>query len=276
MTAALERRARLASAAFLATLAIAALAADWVAPYQPEEQFRETIAAAPSSRFWLGTDDLGRDRFSRLIHATRISLLIAPAAALLSVVLAASAGIAAATRTGLIGNLLMGAADITLSLPWLLLLLTVRSLLPLDVTPWASLTLTFALLGAIGWAGPARVIRAAIRELLVSDFVISARGRGLSKSRVFLCHVLPSARPVVAAQFWSAVPVFVLAEANLSFLGLGVTEPAASWGTMLKEMETVLAVGGNLLNQYWVFAPAALVFVSVLCLTILFPSRIST
>lgn len=251
-------------------------AADWIAPHSPEEQFRRWTNAPPSRDFPLGTDDLGRDRFSRLLHATRVSMLLAPAASLLSVFCAAAVGAVAAARPGLPDRILMAAADMTLSLPWLMLLLTVRALLPLDVSSWTSLAVTFALLGCLGWAGPARIIRAGVSEILESNYVLAARGRGVGSFRILTRHVLPSTRPVLAAQFGSTVPVFILAEANLSFLGLGVTEPASSWGTMLKEIEGVLAGGQPVLDQYWVFAPALLVVMCVLSLTVLFSSRLKT
>jgi peptide/nickel transport system permease protein len=261
---------------FLGALFLLSAGANWIAPHSPEAQFRESVNAPPSRSFPLGTDDLGRDRFSRLFYAGRVTLLLAPTAALLSVALAAAAGGLAAVRPGAVEKALMAAADLTLSLPWLMLLLTVRALLPLEVSAWASLAVTFALLGCLGWAGPACVVRARIAEILSSNWVLSARARGVGPFSLFARHVLPAARPVLAAQFGSTVPMFILAEANLSFLGLGVTEPAASWGTMLKELETVAAGGQPLLEQYWVLAPALLVLLSVLCLTVLFPSRLTT
>jgi peptide/nickel transport system permease protein len=203
-------------------------------------------------------------------------MLLAPAASLLSVLCAAAIGALAAVRPGMLDRLLMAAADMTLSLPWLLLLITVRAVLPLEVSPLASLTVTFALLGVVGWAGPARVIRANVLEILRSDYVLSAKSRGLGPARILTRHVLPGTRPVLAAQFGSTVPMFILAEANLSFLGLGVTEPAASWGTMLKEIESAASAGLPLLTNYWIFAPLLLVLLSVLALTILFPSRLTT
>lgn len=261
---------------FVGTLFLLSAGAGWIAPHSPEEQFRESVNAPPSRSFPLGTDDLGRDRFSRLLHASRVSLLLAPAAALLSVALAAVAGGLAAVRPGVVEKALMAAADLTLSLPWLMLLLTVRALLPLEVSAWASLAATFALLGCLGWAGPARVVRASIAEILRSNWVLSARARGVGPFSLYARHVVPAARPVLAAQFGSTVPMFILAEANLSFLGLGVTEPAASWGTMLKELESFAAGGQPLFSQYWILAPALLVLLSVLCLTVLFPSRLTT
>lgn len=260
----------------LGLLILMSAGADWIAPHPPDQQFREAVNAPPSRNFPLGTDDLGRDRLSRLLHASRVSLLLAPAASLLCVACAAFAGTLAAARPGLVDKVLMASADLTLSLPWLMLLLTLRALLPLDVPAWTSLTVTLVLLGCLGWAGPARVCRARVLEILDSNHVLAARGRGIGPAALLFRHILPSARPVLAAQFGSTIPMFILAEANLSFLGLGVTEPAASWGTMLKELETLASGTQPLLSHYWLLAPAALVVLAVFCLTTLFPSRLNT
>jgi peptide/nickel transport system permease protein len=270
------RLARWICGAFLVSLLLWGASAGWTSPYPPDEQFRDSINAPPSRQFFLGTDDLGRDRYSRLMYATRVSVLLAPAASLLSVFCAAIAGALAALLRGPADRLLMAASDLTLSLPWLMLLVAIRAVLPLDVAPAASLALTFALLGCLGWAGPARVIRSSVLAILDSNHVLSARARGLGSVRVLARHVIPGARPVLAAQFWSSVPMFILAEANLSFLGLGVTEPASSWGTMLKEMESAVASGLPAIERYWVFIPALPVLLSVVCLTVLFPSRVNT
>ena len=267
---------------FLAVLLVCSLAADWIAPAPPEKQFRDVPNASPSPAFLLGTDDLGRDRFSRLLHGTRVSLLLAPAAALLAVICAGLVGASAAaagrrSSTGKkLDTLLMGATDLTLSLPWLFLLIAARAALPLDVSPWISVCITFLILGLLGWAGPARVVRSGVSEILGSSYVLAARSRGVGWTRIMLRHVVPNTRPVLAAQFWSAVPVFILAEANLGLLGLGVTEPMPSWGTLIKEMEGHFASGQPLFSECWIFAPAVLILLVVLSLTVIFPSEVTT
>jgi len=106
------------------------------------------------------------------------------------------------------------ASDLILCLPWMFLLLTVRTALPLDVAPVLSLAITFALLGAVGWAGPSRVVRAAARSLRDSDSLLLARAQGISGWGLRLRHLLPGLRPVLAAQFWTSIPLFILAGAR--------------------------------------------------------------
>ena len=112
-----------------------------------------------------------------------------------------------------------------LSLPWLFLLLTVRALLPLNVPPVTSIVVTFALLGLLGWAAAARVVHASVRTLRNSDFVLQARASGCGRLRLLFVHLLPNLRPILLAQFWISIPVFILTEANLGLMGLGVSEP---------------------------------------------------
>ncbi len=257
-------------AVFLAAVFLSALGAPLLAPSSYARQFRDSPNAAPSRTFRLGTDELGRDRLSRLLYGSRTSLLLAPAAAALAVAVATAAGGAAALARGVPEMAFLGAFDLTMSLPWMFLLLTVRALLPLDVSPAASVCLTFALLGILGWAGPARVIRTAAREILSADYVLAALSRGLPRTRVLLVHVLPNLKPVLSAQFWTSIPVFILAEANLGMLGLGVAEPLPSWGSLLRDLEGQVTGSANLLAHCWLLAPVALLLMTVLAVHVLF------
>jgi peptide/nickel transport system permease protein len=243
-----------AAAVFLGIVFFAALSADVLAPAGYQTQFRDHPNAAPSSRFPLGTDDLGRDRFSRLLYGARVSLLLAPAAALLATVLAAIIGAAAGYAGGWVERAAVGAADLFVSLPWLFLLLTVRATLPLNVSPWTSVTITFLLLGLLGWASAARVIRAGAASARHADYLVQARACGCAGPRLLLRHVLPNLRPLIVAQFWTAIPLFLLSEANLGMLGLGVTEPLPSLGNLLAQLENYRSPA----SAPWLLAPALL------------------
>lgn len=250
-----------AAAAVLAIVFAASLFAGFLAPNSYEEQFREAASAPPSHRFLLGTDDLGRDRFSRLLYGSRVSLLLAPAAALLSTFLAGLIGGLAGYLGGRWERCLMAVTDLFLSLPWLFLLLAVRALLPLNAAPYLSVAITFLLLGCLGWAQSARVVRASARELRHSAFLLQARICGVPGVRLFWRHLLPNLRPVLAAQFLISIPVFIISEANLGLLGLGVSEPLPSWGAMLRELENY----SDILAKPWILAPIALLLVVVSC-----------
>jgi peptide/nickel transport system permease protein len=258
------RIAQMIGLVLLALVALASLGAGWVAPNSYAEQFRDSISAPPSAHFLLGTDDLGRDRFARLLYGTRVSLLLAPAAALLSTLLAALIGGLAGYLGGRWERYVTAGIDLFLSLPWLFLLLAARALLPLNTSPITSVAITFLLLGCLGWATPARIIRAGTRTLVNADFLTQARASGISGFRLFWRHLLPNLRPILLAQFWISVPVFILSEANLGLLGLGVSEPLPSWGSMLRELENYTAV----LQNPWMLAPVVLLVVVVACLQV--------
>jgi len=237
------KRVGQAAGLLLLLLAAASLSAGLWAPADYATQFRETPNAPPSHQHLLGTDELGRDRFSRVLYGTRVSLLLAPAAALLSTLLAVLVGGIAGYLGGWWERAAMSATDLFLSMPWLFLLLAVRALLPLNVSPLTSVAVTFLLLGLLGWAASARVLCAGARELRNSEFLLQARASGLHGPRLLAIHVMPNLKPVLLAQFWISIPVFILAEANLGILGLGVTEPLPSWGSLLRELESFSVFG---------------------------------
>ena len=249
---------KVACAVLLVVLGVS-LAASWLAPAGYAKQDREAAGAPPSHAHWLGTDEIGRDRFARVLYGTRISLFLAPAAALCSTLLAALIGGLAGYLGGAWARVAMAVTDLFLSLPWLFLLITVRALLPLNVSPALSVLVTFLILGLLGWTAAARVLCVTAGSLRNSDFVQQARASGIGGTRMFWIHVLPNLKPVLYAQFWISIPAFILSEANLGILGLGVAEPLPSWGSLLRELEGLVSVG----EEPWKFAPLILLVVVV-------------
>ena len=235
------------------------LAANLLAPGGYAKQDRDAPGAAPSHQHWLGTDEIGRDRFARVLYGTRISLLLAPAAALLSTFMAALIGGAAGYLGGIWQRAAMGVTDLFLSLPWLFLLITVRALLPLNVSPIVSVEVTFLILGLLGWTNGARILCASAASLRQADFMRQARASGIRPIRLFCIHLIPNMRPVLLAQLWISIPAFILSEANLGVLGLGVAEPLPSWGSLLKELEGLVSLG----EEPWKFVPLILLIVVV-------------
>lgn len=242
---------RAIAVSILIAVAAGAMTAGWWTRGSYATQFRESPDAAPSSRFPLGTDALGRDRLARLAYGTRVSLSLAPAAAAFSCAGAALLGGAAGWSGGFADAAIMSAADLFLSLPWMFLLLMVRAWLPLNVSPAVSVTITFVLLGALGWAAPAKVVHAAVRKMRTSEFMLLAEAHGSTRWRLLRRHLIPNLTPILLAQFWIAVPAYILAETTLGMLGLGIAEPMPSWGGLLREIE-----GGDALSRWWLLAPA--------------------
>ena len=259
------KRFRILAWLVLAAMLVISVASGFVPGASYSEQHRELTDAPPSVHFPLGTDDLGRDRLVRLLCATRISLLLAGAAAMGALLLAAIVGGAAGYCGGWFDRLTVRAIDLMLSLPWLFLLIAARALLPLNAAPTTSLAVTYLLLALLGWAAPARVIRAGVRSFRESDFVLQARALGCTEAHVLVRHILPNLRPVLTAQFWTSIPVFILAEANLGFLGLSAGEPFPTWGNLLRELQSPLMWRAE------AFAPVAAVALTVLCFQFIAP-----
>lgn len=237
-----------------------------VTHYSYAFQFREVPNAPPSALHLLGTDQLGRDVFTRVLYGTRISLLLAPAAALLSTCIAAVLGGIAGLWGGWLEKTILATADLSMALPLLFVLIALRAFLPLDVAPMLSVVATFVVLGLLGWPSSLRVVWAAARNLRQSDQVLLARALGYRNSQLLFRQTIPSLRPVFLAQFWISVPVFILTEATLSMLGLGVMEPLPSWGNLLRGFEDFSALAAN----PWRLAPLVVLVLTVICFQFVF------
>jgi peptide/nickel transport system permease protein len=268
----IARKVRAVCTVVLCAIFAVGLFAGTVSPYPYAKQFRQRPNAAPSSTHLLGTDSLGRDLFARLIYGTRVSLLLAPAAALLSTLLAGILGGFAGLVGGWREKLILAATDLSMALPLLFVLLALRALLPLDVSPVLSVIATFTLLGLLGWPSSLRVVWAATKSLRNSDFLLLALATGCSRWRMIALHLFPNLRPVLFAQFWISLPVFVLTEATLSMLGLGVTEPLPSWGNLLRGLEDISAVSAN----PWRLTPLVLLILVVICFQLILPTQEET
>ena len=252
---------------FLAGIFLVAIFANFLSPASYDTQFREVPNAAASRAHLLGTDDLGRDLLARLLYGSRVSLLLAPAAAFLSTMIAALIGGVAGYLGGWWERLALAATDLSLSLPWFFLLITLRAVLPLNVPPETSIVITFMLLGVLGWAPAARVLCAGARELRNSEFLLQARACGTGEIRLLARHVMPRLRPVLLAQFLVSIPIFILGEANLGMLGLGVAEPLPSWGSLLRTLESYQMVQDNPLR----LAPVVLMLLVFTCFQLILP-----
>ena len=264
-----SRRLRACFAAVLCAICVLALFATQLSPYSYATQFRELPNSPPSANHLLGTDSLGRDLFSRVIYGTRISLLLAPAAAAISTIIAGIFGALAGLVAGWPERLILALADVSLALPLFFVLLALRAVLPLDISPVVSATATFVLLGVLGWPSSLRVIWAKSRTLRNSDFVLLAKASGCRRWRIILFQMLPNFRPVLAAQFWISIPIYILAEATLSMLGLGVMEPLPSLGNLLRGLENFSSVSAN----PWRLSPVVLLILIVVCFQFILPAQ---
>jgi len=253
----------------LLLLSLSCMLTSWIAPYPYARQFRELPNSTPTAAHLLGTDELGRDLFSRVAYGARVSLLLAPTAALLATIIATVLGCSSGLLGGCWERFVLAVTDVSLAIPWFFLLITVRAQLPLSLPPLMSALVTFLLLGLLGWPVSVRVIATTVRAMRNSDFLLLARAAGCRPLRLLFRHVVPNLQPILTAQFLVSVAVFVLAEANLSILGLGVLEPMPSLGNLLKGLQDFQSVSAN----PWRLAPLAVVVVVLFCLQLVLPTE---
>ncbi|MEZ5353832.1 MAG: ABC transporter permease [Bryobacteraceae bacterium] len=241
-------------AALAAVIVLLAAAGFFATPYDPLAQNREAVSQGPNAAHWMGTDDYGRDVFSRFLAGGSWSLVTGAAATALALGLAWTLGCLAGFRGGWWDWGIMALADVFLSVPWLYLLIGIRAALPLDVRPRVVVALTLAVIAAISWARPARLIRGVVLSAANRGSVEAARGFGAGEWHIFTRHILGDTAAVVAAQALILFPRFVLAEVTLSFLGLGAGEQDPSWGGLLLGLKQTYLLG----REWWRVLPAVL------------------
>jgi peptide/nickel transport system permease protein len=213
----------------------------------------------------LGTDGFGRDEFSRVLSGGQISVAAGIAATLLALLAGTIFGIVAGYYGRLTDESLMGATELFLSLPWLYFLLGVRAFLPLHLSPARTFLLLTCVIGLIGWARPARLVRGIVLSARSRNYVLAARSFGGSDFYLMWRHILPEVLGLLLTQAALLVPRYIAAEVTLSFFGLGVNEPVASWGNMLSTLQQYSV----LVSYAWLLAPAAALVVTSVIYSIL-------
>ncbi len=226
----------------------------------------------PSARNWLGTDDLGRDLFQRLLDGGRVSLLVGLTGAILSAILGAIIGVVAGYRGGRLDSLLMRFTDGVIALPLLPLLVILAAIDPakIGIPPAVAQSETFSLYRIVvivaltGWTTVARLVRAETLSLKARDFTRAAQALGARPWRIMLRHILPNAAGSLVVSTTMSIGTLILFESTLSFLGLGIQPPAASWGNMLTGAQELLQEAPTL--AVW---PGLLIFLTVIAFNFL-------
>lgn len=224
---------------------------------------RHLFGLEPGQQPWfpLGADRFGRDLFTRLLYGSQISLTIGPVAIVLTLLVGLLAGGLAGYRGGWYDVIAMRLAELLLSLPGLFLLLALRAVFPSDLSAGSTYAVIVLLFALVGWASVARVVRGIVLGLKQEEYVQAAQALGGRHTRIFMRHLLPGLRGYLLVQATFLVPAFMLAEVTLSFLGLGIQEPDASWGNLLTEALSV----HTLRHHSWILIPAALIFLAAFC-----------
>jgi peptide/nickel transport system permease protein len=215
--------------------------------------------------FLLGTDSLGRDVFSRLLIGAQISLSVGIIAIAITFSLGLLVGGTAGYYGGRIDNLLMRFCEVLMSVPQFYLLLALAAIMPPSLSPQLTFLLIIAILSFIGWAGLARVIRGIALSARAREYVEAARALGVSDLKIIRRHILPNTFTYAIVAATLSVPGYIMSEAGLSFLGLGIREPMPSWGNMLAAAQNL-----EVLTKYtWILAPGYFIFITVMAFNFL-------
>lgn len=253
-----RHRVAMFSLGFLLLLSLIAIAAPWVTNFSYFEQNADHALQSPNSTYWFGTDTLGRDLFSRLIYGARISLAVGFFTAIFSLVIGSIYGAVAGYMGGRVDSFLMRLADVLYALPSLLvtvLLMLVVGRGPLGI---------FLALGIVGWVGEARLVRGQVLQAREMLYVESARSLGMGPVRILFQHIFPNILGPVIVSLTFGIPQNIMAESFLSFVGLGLEPPFASWGTLANEGWRAYRT-----YPYLIFFPGIVLFLTILAFNFL-------
>lgn len=242
-----------ASCFFLSIVCFMALFGPSFSPYEYSSIHLELKNTPPSLQFWMGSDELGRDIFTRVCWGSRISLFVGLAAVCIDAILGILWGTLSAYCGGKVDEGMMRIADILYAIPYLLVVIL------LTVVRGSGMTTILIAMTCTGWINMARISRAQILQIKTLDFVTAARALGASHARILFVHLIPNAMGAITATMMLSIPAAIFTEAFLSFIGLGIQAPAASWGVMIND-------GLSAMRYYpWrLFFPSAMITLTML------------
>ncbi len=222
------------SSGFLFAVFLASVLAPWVAPYSYQEQDALSILAYPGSEHWFGTDRLGRDLLSRMIYGARVSLFVGVVSTILALLIGTIYGTISAYVGGRTDNLMMRVVDVVFALPDLLMIILITVLMGRGVTG------VFIALTLVSWVTIARLVRGEVLRIKEYPYILAAKALGASHFRIMLKEIFPNILGILVVTLSFRIPVAILAESTLSFIGLGIAPPASSWGTLASDGWTAI------------------------------------
>lgn len=224
----LANKAAVGGAIILCVLITLAILAPWIAPHSYSYQNLDLGAQPPSTTFFLGTDTLGRDLFSRILYGARVSLLVGFVATAVALVIGVSWGIIAGYFGGRVDSIMMRIVDVLYGLPFIIFIILLMVIFGRNI--W----LLFGAIGAVEWLTMARIVRGQVLTIKNQEYVLAAQAMGVSNVQMFRKHIFPNTLGPIAVYATLTIPQVMLLEAFLSFLGLGIQPPMSSWGTLIR------------------------------------------
>ena len=222
------------SSGFLILISLVAILAQWIAPYSYQSQDTLNILSNPSFEHWLGTDRLGRDLFSRMIYGARVSLFVGVFSTLLALIIGTIYGAISAYVGGRTDSFMMRVVDVVFALPDLLMIILITVLMGHGITG------VFIALTIVSWVTIARLVRGEVLRIKEYPYILAAKALGASHYRIMLREIFPNILGVLVVTLSFRIPVAILAESTLSFIGLGIAPPASSWGTLASDGWTAI------------------------------------
>lgn len=233
--------------------------------HKGEYGYKLLLVEEPCKLYLLGTDKLGRDIFSRIVYGSRVSLTVGLVGVSITFFLGSLIGGIAGYFGGRVDSLIMRLVEVLLAIPTFYLMLSLRSVFPLTMESFHVFLMVIFILSFLGWAGLARVVRGMVLSIREKEFVQSAKTYGAGTLRILRVHILPNAYYYLIVSATLSFPGYILAEASLSFLGLGIQEPYPSWGNMLSDARNV-----NLISAHpWILSPGMALFLVVIAFNLL-------
>ena len=222
------------SSGFLIMIFLASVLAPWIAPYSYQEQDMLNLLSFPGENHWLGTDRLGRDLLSRMIYGARVSLFVGVFSTLLALIFGTIYGAFSGYVGGRIDNLMMRVVDVVFALPDLLMIILITVLMGRGVAG------VFIALTLVSWVTIARLVRGEVLRIKEYPFILAAKALGASHLRIMIREIFPNILGILVITLSFRIPVAILAESTLSFIGLGIVPPESSWGTLASDGWTAI------------------------------------
>ena len=239
-------------------LCLVALFAPWIAPYDPDAQVLTERLMPPSAQHWFGTDDLGRDIFSRIVYGCRISLSVGVVSKIIATVIGYTMGVCAGYFGGKVDAVISFIIQVFSSFPFLLFAIAIMFVLG------PGLVNLYLALGLLGWASTARLIRGDVMRLKKMEYIDACKISGGSSFKIIMKHLLPNCLSTLIVTVTLGIPSAIMSEASLSFLGLGVRPPMSSWGSMISFSQPYIRSA-----TYYSVIPGLAIIITVLAFNML-------